>query len=278
MSTIEPNPRVTFAVLHEDDELAVVSKPARVVTHPGVGHEHDTLLNGLFARWGDKLNQMGAGRDWGLVHRLDRETSGVIAVALSHRAYDGLRAQFAERKVAKFYWAVTHKPPREPSGVIRRPIAEAVSRTSKYTSVKTGKVSASGKPAVTAYRVLAESPHAALVEVRPVTGRLHQVRVHMNLIGCAIVGDSTYGPKRAAEAAPRLGLHAHRLKFDHPVTGETVDVRTKWPQDLRPLLKKMQLPRPDLSVSAGGLLPDEDEGIETDLGNIGDDAFEGSPE
>ncbi|MEQ8770904.1 MAG: RluA family pseudouridine synthase [Phycisphaerales bacterium] len=256
MTTIEPNPRVTFGVAYEDDELAVVVKPARVVTQPGVGHEHDTLLNGLFARWGERLEQMGERRDHGLVHRLDRETSGLVIVALSRRAYDGVREQFAQREVSKFYWAVTHKPPREPTGVIKRPIIEVLKRNTKYTSQKLAKISASGKPAVTAYRVLAESPHAALVEARPVTGRLHQVRVHLDLIGCAIMGDTTYGPKRASEAALRLALHAHRIGFEHPVTGERVDVRTKWPQDLRGLLRKLQLPRPDLPVSAGGILDD----------------------
>lgn len=249
---IEPNERVTYRELYRDDHVLIVEKPSRVVTAPGVGHEHDTLLNGIYAREGDRLRQLGAGRDWGLVHRLDRETSGVVAVALTRDAYDNLRAQFAARTVRKFYWAVAHKPPREPEGVIRKPIQEVVRRNSKYTSVKLAKVSNSGKPALTAYRVLSTSDIACLIEARPVTGRLHQVRVHMDLIGCAILGDELYGPKRAHEAAARLALHAHRLCLTHPVTGEELDVRAKFPNDLKKLLKAVGLPRPDVA-SPGGL-------------------------
>jgi len=245
-TTIQPNQRVTYRVLHRDDDLLIVEKPARVVTHPGIGHEHDTLLNGLWVEFGERLRQLGSGRGWGLVHRLDRETSGVVAVALSIAAYDGMRAQFEEREVRKFYWAITHKAPREVEGVIKRPIQEVVRKTGKYTSVKLAKISDAGKPAVTAYRTLAASDLAALVEARPVTGRLHQVRVHMDLIGCSIVGDEHYGPRMAREAGPRLALHAHRLCLAHPVTGEAMDVRTTWPGDLRGLLRAMRLPRPDL--------------------------------
>ena len=97
--TIEPNERVTFAIAHADDDVLVVRKPPGVVTQPGVGHEHDTLLNGLFARYGSELQQLGNARDFGLVHRLDRETSGVLAVARTAKAYDGLRAAVANREV-----------------------------------------------------------------------------------------------------------------------------------------------------------------------------------
>lgn len=245
-TAIQPNERVTYRVLHRDDDLVIVEKPARVVTHPGVGHEHDTLLNGLWVEFGDRLRQLGVARDWGLVHRLDRDTSGIVAVALSARAYDGMREQFGEREVRKFYWAITHKPPREPEGVIKRPIQEVVRKTGKYTAVKLAKISDAGKPAVTAYRTLAANDLAALVEARPVTGRLHQVRVHMDLIGCAIVGDEHYGPRLARGASARLALHAHRLCIEHPVTGEALDVRSKWPADLKGLLRSMKLPRPDL--------------------------------
>ena len=105
-SSVEPNPRVTFRVCHEDEDLLVVEKPGRVVTQPGVGHQHDTLLNGLFASYADRLQNLGEARDFGLVHRLDRETSGLVVVALSPRAYDAMREQFAQRRVSKYYWAV----------------------------------------------------------------------------------------------------------------------------------------------------------------------------
>jgi 23S rRNA pseudouridine1911/1915/1917 synthase len=241
---VEPNPRVTFRVVHEDAHLVVVDKPARVVTQPGVGHQHDTLLNGLFARY-EALQQLGQARDFGLVHRLDKDTSGLVAVALTAAAYDKLREQFETRSVRKFYWAVCQKAPGEAEGVIRRPISEVTRRAGKYTATKTASLSNDGRAAVTAYRVLEASPIAALLEARPVTGRLHQVRVHLASIGAAILGDQLYGPKRVHDASARLALHAHRLCVTHPETGTELDLRSPMPQDLRRLLKRCELGVPE---------------------------------
>ncbi len=249
---IQPNERVTYSIRHQDDDLLVVEKPARVVTQPGVGHEHDTLLNGLFAGFGDRLQQLGRARDYGLIHRLDRETSGLLIVALSARGYDAMRAIFAQREVSKYYWAICHKAPKEPRGVIKKPIAEEVRRKDRYTSTKYAKISNQGKPAVTAYRVLASNEIGALIEARPVTGRLHQVRVHLDLIGCAVLGDPQYGPHLVRKASPRLALHAHRLAFDHPISGERIDIDTKFPRDLKGTLSKLRLPTPgEIAADAG---------------------------
>lgn len=220
------------------------------MTTPGVGHEEDTLLNGLFALFGDRLQQLGERRDWGLLHRLDKDTSGLLVVALSADAYDGLRDAFETRDVRKFYWAVCRSSPNKPAGVIKRPIVEEVKRATRYTSTKTARVGASGKPAATAYRVLQSSPSAGLIEARAITGRLHQVRVHLDSIGATVLGDEIYGPRIARGASPRLALHAHRLAFEHPITGEAIDERTPFPRDLRPMLKRMRLDRPDLAGSA----------------------------
>src|SRR5690606_2428653 len=114
--SIEPNPRVTYKLRFRDEHMLVLEKPAGVVTQPGVGHQHDTLLNGLFHEFGPQLQQLGQARDFGLVHRLDKETSGLLAVALTAPAYDALREQFAARGVRKFYWAVCGKAPKEPEG------------------------------------------------------------------------------------------------------------------------------------------------------------------
>lgn len=259
MSLPTPNPRVTFRIRHEDQHLLVVEKRARLVTAPGVGHEHDTLLNGLIARYGSRLTNLGAKRDWGLVHRLDKDTSGLLLVALTAAAYDGLRALFETRDVRKFYWAVTRAAPNKPAGVINRPIIEEVQRVDRYTSTKTARIGASGKPAVTAYRVLQSSPAAALLEARPVTGRLHQVRVHLDSIGATVLGDDVYGPRGARAASPRLALHAHRLAFTHPLTGETLDYRSPFPRDLRPMLRRMMLDLP-----AAEAAPDATPETETD--------------
>lgn len=249
--TIEPNNHVTFKVLHRDDDVVIVNKPARIVTTPGLGHERDSLLNGLFAAFGKQLQNVGKERDFGLLHRLDRETSGVVIIALRTRAYDALRAAFEERRVAKFYWAVVAGVPSTPSGVIKRPIAEYQGRVpGDRAAKKLARLSGAGKPAATAYRVIEQAPHASLVECRALTGRLHQVRVHLTAIGCPILGDEFYAPEGVARLAPRLALHAHRVSFVHPVTGETIDVRSPWPDDLRGILKKLGLHKPKADAPA----------------------------
>jgi len=244
-SHIEPNARVAFRILHQDNDMLVVEKPGGIVTMPGVGHQHDTLLNGLYAKFGEKLRQLGVPRDHGLVHRLDRDTSGVLAIALSRDAYDGLRAQFEERTVKKYYWAVCVKAPREREGVIKKSIEETVQRKDRYTSVRRSKLSSGGKSAVTAYRVIEESELGALIEARPVTGRLHQIRVHLASVGATVLGDEIYGTNRARGVSARLALHSHRIAITHPVSGKTLDIRSAFPRDLRGLLKRLDLHRPD---------------------------------
>ncbi|MGE3107420.1 MAG: RluA family pseudouridine synthase [Phycisphaerales bacterium] len=250
--SVEPNPSVTFSVLHEDDDLLVVNKPPRLPTQPGKGHERDTLLNGLFATHAAKLQNLGASRDFGLLHRLDKDASGLLLIALRNRAYDALRSAFQKREMRKFYWALCSRAPKEPMGVIRLPIAETGGTRS---TPKTAKISRAGKPAVTAYRVVDATAHGSLIEARAATGRLHQVRVHLEAIGCPILGDEFYASPAVRDAAPRLALHAHRLAFKHPVTGEMMDFRTPWPSDLRRALHRLGLKRPDLPRAASA--PDQ---------------------
>jgi 23S rRNA pseudouridine1911/1915/1917 synthase len=248
--TIEPNDQITYKVRYQDEHLLVVGKPSGIVTAPGKGHDHNSLLNGLFAAHGDRLQQMGKARDFGLLHRLDRTTSGLLIVALSRQAYDGLREAFEQRAVSKYYWAVAKQAPKKPTGVINRPILEYTGKApGDPRAKKLAKIAASGKASVTAYRVLATAPSGALLECRAVTGRLHQIRVHLDSIGCPILGDEFYGPTSTRDAALRLALHSHRLVFKHPMTGERIDVKSPWPADLRSLLKRMSLPRPDEIVA-----------------------------
>lgn len=242
--SIEPNDRVTYRLVHEDEHLLVVEKPARLSVQPGKGHTRDTLLNGLFATHGAKLQNVGKARDFGLVHRLDRDTSGLLLVALTPAAYDALRSAFEKRTVSKYYWAVCARAPEPDSGVIRLAISETRGGEERSSKVRTAHIDKRGKPALTAYRVIEKSDLAALIEARPVTGRLHQVRVHLTAIGAPILGDEFYGPKAATTASPRLALHAHRIVFDHPVTGEKMDVRAGFPKDLRRVLRTMRLPLP----------------------------------
>jgi len=247
--SVELNEHVTFRVAYEDADVLVVDKRSGLPTQPGKGHQRDTLLNGLFARYGPALQKLGAARDFGLLHRLDKQTSGLLIVGLSTRAYDTLREDFKQRRVRKFYYAICAKRPKQPTGVIELPIVETGGQEGvpKVAHITRGP---DGKPAVTAYRVLASAPDDAgidepdtprptLIEARPLTGRLHQVRVHLDTIGCPVLGDAFYGPKRFTRASPRLALHAHRVGFTHPVLGTTVDVRSPMPPELKRLIRSL---------------------------------------
>lgn len=254
--SVEANEHITYGVAYQDDDVIVVEKPPRLATQPGKGHTRDTLLNGLFGRFGPLLQNLGKARDFGLLHRLDKETSGLLVVALKPAAYDKLRDDFANRRIRKFYWAVCSAPPKPPTGVIKLPIVEDfASDENRSGKPRLAHVGRAGKPAITAYRTLDRSDHAALVEARPITGRLHQVRLHLEAIGCPILGDEFYGPRRVKSASPRLALHAHRLAFTHPTTGKVIDARTDWPGDLRRVLKNMQLKRPGTMLT--GASPSE---------------------
>lgn len=237
--SIAPNERVAFKVRYEDEHLLVVEKRARLATVPGKGHADDTLLNGLFAQYGTRLQNVGGPREFGMMHRLDKPTSGLVLVALTPDCYDALGVQFRERKVAKFYYAITKRAPAKvPVGTINRPILE------EHKAMKLARVASGGKPSLTAYRLVSQSPAAALLECRAVTGRLHQVRVHLASIGCPILGDDLYANATVADAAGRLMLHAHRLAFEHPVTGLGVDVSSPPPRDFRAMLKRAGLALP----------------------------------
>lgn len=253
--SIEPNERVTFRIRHEDAHLVVVEKPAGVATQPGRGHARDTLMNGLFAMAGPRLQKLGRARDFGLLHRLDRQTSGLVVIALDAAAYDAMRLQFASRAVRKFYWAIVKGEPRTARGVIRKPILETGGGDDEAPTAahrpKVARISSAGKPAVTAYRVIQAASGASLLECRPVTGRLHQVRIHLAAIHHPILGDEVYARGAVSKAAPRLALHAHRLAFTHPETGSAIDIRTSWPRDLRGLLKRLGLAAPTAGASPG---------------------------
>lgn len=259
--TIEPNAKVRFKIRHQDEHVLVLDKPHGLVTQPGKGHLTDSLLNGLFAGssvnaetgkktpWGIRLQKLGEERDFGLLHRLDRETSGLLVAALSREAYDGLRDQFEAREVKKFYWAICSRRPRNDTGVIKKSILETVgfAQGDLYDSrnVKIARISAAGKPALTAYRVLDANNIGALIECRPVTGRLHQVRIHLDAIGCPILSDGFYAPANTRGVAPRLALHSHRIVFTHPVTKETIDIHSPFPKDLKQALTTLKLKLPE---------------------------------
>jgi 23S rRNA pseudouridine1911/1915/1917 synthase len=230
--SISPNPRVPIRVLHESPAFFVVYKPAGVVTQPGEGHEHDTLMNGMFALHGNTLQNLGKARDFGLLHRLDRPTSGLVLVARTAAAYADLRAQFAERTIEKTYIALTHGAPHPPEGTERAPIWE--SREQGRKRARTGPHERA-QEAVTRWKVLARAKGVSLVECHPETGRLHQIRAHMALRGAPLVGDRDYGLRDALDtrfgkaSGKAVFLHAAELKLRDPETQQTRTFRVALP-------------------------------------------------
>jgi len=193
-------------ILFEDDEIVIVNKQAGLVVHPGSGTADATLVEGLLVD-----RDLPASDDParpGIVHRLDKETSGIIVVAKTEPALSGLKAQFSSRRVDKSYIALADGGFVEEEGVIDAPIGRDHSRPSRMA------VEPGGRPAQTEFRVLARYPDRSLLLVRPITGRTHQIRVHFSYIGHPIVGDRVYGSRRAE----RLFLHAWRIAFEHPKT------------------------------------------------------------
>ncbi len=234
-AAVVANSSVVVDVVYEDDDLIVVNKAPGQVVHPGSGHDDATLVAGLLARYPvlDELASGGvcdASRP-GIVHRLDKGTSGLLVVALSEFAFRDLVAQMAQRRVTRTYVALAEGHMTDEAGVIDAPIGRSA-RTPTLMTVR-----ADGRPARTHYEVLERvtRPHAAtLLQLRLETGRTHQIRVHLAAIGHPVVNDTRYGHRRDQRLAPdRLFLHATQLVFTHPRSGDTVTVRAELPGDLR---------------------------------------------
>ena len=227
----EPDPSIAVVVRHEDDGVVVVAKPAGLVVHPGAGHPDGTLVNGLLARY-PEIADVGDPARPGIVHRLDRDTSGLLLVARSTAAYEGLVEMLAAHDVERRYDALVWGVPDSPRGVIDAPIGRSVRRPTRM-SVREG-----GRGARTAYEVVDtfREPDVARLECRLETGRTHQIRVHLQAIGHPVVGDAAYGGQRAAIALGRPFLHAGGLAFAHPLTGDPVSVEEPLAPELVSLL------------------------------------------
>ena len=249
----DPVPRaqaIELEIIFEDSELVVVNKPAGLVVHPAPGNPDRTLVNALLHHCGDGLSGIGGVRRPGIVHRLDKNTSGLLVAAKTNLAHQSLVNQFAAHSIDRAYLAVVWGVPSPHRDTIRTQIAR-----SRYDRKKMAVVSNGGKEAITHYRVrevVAEGA-LALVECRLETGRTHQIRVHLSNAGYPVVGDPTYGhrrgqklravpePQRAAISAfPRQALHAFRLGFEHPQTKKTVHFETKLPSEIKYLLNQLE--------------------------------------
>jgi 23S rRNA pseudouridine1911/1915/1917 synthase len=222
---------VELDVRHADDDVIVVAKPAGLVVHPGAGHEHGTLVSGLLAEF-PEIESVGDRSRPGIVHRLDRETSGLLVIARSERAYDSLVEQLAGRTVERRYSALVWGVPAARRGIVDAPIGRSEARRTRMA------VRSEGRAARTAYVVERtwHTPVVALVECRLETGRTHQIRVHLSAIGHPVVGDGAYLGVRDSLPLRRPFLHAAVLGFDHPATGEHMHFEEPLPADLAAVL------------------------------------------
>ncbi|MGQ9666781.1 MAG: RluA family pseudouridine synthase [Anaerolineae bacterium] len=244
-SRILPEP-IPLDILYEDEALLVINKPAGMVVHPAAGHTSGTLVNALLARfpewaaldwWESEEDEEEAGEEFprpGIVHRLDKDTSGLLVVAKTAEARRALQAQFQARQVGKTYLALVHGMPSAPAGLIDAPLGRDPRQRKRMAVVS------DGRPAVTAYRVLEPLGEYALLEVMPKTGRTHQIRVHLAFIGHPVVGDEVYGRRRGRLSCPRQFLHAAQLAFRHPITGQLLEFSAPLPPDLLAVLEQLR--------------------------------------
>ncbi|WP_417766872.1 RluA family pseudouridine synthase [Stappia sp.] len=255
----EPEPEaIPLAVVFEDDELIVIDKPAGLVVHPGPGNWSGTMVNALLHHCGDSLSGVGGVKRPGIVHRLDKDTSGLLVVAKTDRAHQGLAAQFADHgrtgPLEREYTALVWGAPMQLRGTVDADLARSAANRQKIAVTKSG-----GRNAITHWQVrerfgpMGAAPLAALMTCRLETGRTHQIRVHMSHIGHPLIGDADYGAhfrtksarlpediRAVVDAFPRQALHAGLLAFAHPATGETLRFESPLPDDLADLIRAIR--------------------------------------
>lgn len=244
---LPPHP-LDIEILFEDEEVLVLNKPAGITMHPGAGTKNDTLANMVAPKLANNGAGFPSGTRPGIVHRLDRDTTGVIVVAKTAAAHTALSKQFFERTVDRRYHTLVLSTPRanrlvqrESSGCIQGNIGRDKQNRLKFTTLDSG-----GKNAVTHWRQLEQFAYGTLLEIRLETGRTHQIRVHMEHVLSPVIGDRTYGdfsllPKflaTAAESFGRQALHAVSLAFDHPASGERLHFTTELPDDMKKLIEQ----------------------------------------
>jgi 23S rRNA pseudouridine1911/1915/1917 synthase len=233
---------IDFAIAFEDEHLIVIDKPAGLVVHPAAGNPDGTLVNALLHHCSGSLSGIGGVARPGIVHRIDKDTSGLMVAAKTDRAHEGLAKQFAAHSIDRRYKAIVGGRPMPPAGKVDAPLARSAANRKKVAIV------AGGKRAVTHYTTLQPLKDAALVECRLETGRTHQVRVHMASIGHALLGDPVYGRTKPAHRPVletlgfrRQALHAAHLGFIHPVTGAVAAFDSVMPADMQELFTTLHV-------------------------------------
>ncbi len=222
---------IRLKIIFEDDYIIAVSKAAGMVVHPAPGHFEGTLINALI-NYDEKLSGIGGGLRAGIVHRLDKDTSGIILIAKDERTHTLLSDKFKNREIKKTYEALVLGYFKEPQGSINLPVGRSMKDRKKMGVVLRGRESQ------TEFKVLNEYKGATLIEAYPKTGRTHQIRVHFSYIGHPIIGDKDYGNKESDKIAKETGLlrqflHSKRIVFNHPITNEVIDLNDELPPDLK---------------------------------------------
>lgn len=233
--TLDVRPEnIPLDVVYEDGDVIVVNKPKGLVVHPAPGHPDGTLVNALLYHCGDSLSGIGGVLRPGIVHRIDRDTSGLIIAAKNDFAHQKLAAQLADHTLARTYECVVIGNLKEDSGTVNAPIGRSSADRKKMAVV------AGGRRAVTHWEVLARYPGFTHVRCRLETGRTHQIRVHMAYLGHPILGDTVYGAKKPAAGLQGQCLHAAGLRFVHPRTGEMVELTCPLPEEFQEVLRKLE--------------------------------------
>ena len=231
-----------LSIIYEDADILVIDKPAGLVVHPAPGNRDQTLVNGLLAHAGASLSGIGGVKRPGIVHRLDKDTSGLLVVAKHDAAHQALAKQFADRSLSRTYLAVVHGRLARAAGTIDAPIGRH-NKDRKRLAVTTR-----GKKAITHYERIALYAAATLVQCKLETGRTHQIRVHLAHLGHPLLGDPVYGARRRLpETLPpfdRQALHAKTLRLQHPKNGKTMTFNAELPQDFKRLIKALEKPQP----------------------------------
>lgn len=234
----EPEPQdIPLDIVYEDADVVVVNKPRGMVVHPAPGHPDGTLVNALLWHCGESLSGVGGERRPGIVHRIDKDTSGLIIAAKNDFAHLALSAQLADRSLSRVYEAVARGEFREEAGTVDAPIGRHPTERKRMAVTERG-----SRPAVTHWEVIARYRGWTHIRCRLETGRTHQIRVHMAYIGHPLLGDMVYGAKKPERGLEGQCLHARELKFLHPRTGEEIHLSTELPEYFQQVLAS--LPRP----------------------------------